>query len=81
MSECSPKITIPDYEHPEKVESVGRPVTGAKIRIVNGEIQVSSPSVMLGYYNDEELTHEALTDDGYLRTGDTGYLDDDGFLS
>ena len=80
MSECAPKITIPDYEHPEKIESVGRPVTGAVIRIADGEIQVKSPSVMQGYYNDEELTKEAFTEDGYLRTGDTGYLDEDGFL-
>ena len=80
MSECAPKITIPDYEHPEKIESVGRPVTGAVIRIVDGEIQVKSPSVMQGYYNDEELTKEVLLEDGFLRTGDTGYLDEDGFL-
>ncbi len=80
MSECSPKISAPDYDRPDKFESVGRPVTGAVIRIVDGEIQVKSPSVMMGYYKDPELTKEAMTEDGYLRTGDTGYLDDDEFL-
>lgn len=80
MSECSPKISVPDYERPDKVESVGRIVTGATVRIVDGEIQVKSPSVMLGYYNDPELTKEALTEDGYLCTGDIGYVDDEDFL-
>ncbi len=80
MSECSPKITAPDYERRDKLASVGHPVTGAIIRIVDGEIQIKSPSVMLGYYNDPELTAEAITEDGYLRTGDTGYIDDEDFL-
>ena len=80
MSECSPKISVPDYSRKDKVESVGRPVTGAIIRIVDGEIQIKSPSVMMGYYNDPELTKEAITEDGYLRTGDIGYLDEDEFL-
>ncbi|MDO4961148.1 MAG: AMP-binding protein [Eubacteriales bacterium] len=80
MSECAPKISVPDYEWKEKVTSVGHPVTGCKIRIVDGEIQVQSPSVMMGYYNDPELTKEALTEDGWLCTGDLGYLDEDGFL-
>ncbi len=80
MSECSPKITSPDYERRDKLSSVGHPVTGAIIRIVDGEIQIKSPSVMLGYYNEPELTAEAITEDGFLRTGDTGYLDDEDFL-
>ena len=80
MSECSPKITAPDYERRDKLASVGHPVTGAIIRIVDGEIQIKSPSVMLGYYNEPELTAEAITEDGYLRTGDTGYIDDEDFL-
>ena len=80
MSECSPKISVPDYERKDKVSSVGHLVTGCKVRIVDGEIQVNSPSVMMGYYNDEELTKEALTEDGWLCTGDLGYLDDEGFL-
>ncbi|MBQ3463839.1 MAG: AMP-binding protein, partial [Clostridia bacterium] len=80
MSECSPKICVPDYNRPEKVASVGVPVRGCDIRIQDGEIQVKSQSVMLGYYKDEEQTKEAFTEDGYLRTGDLGYIDEDGFV-
>ncbi len=80
MSECSPKISSPDYGNMAKVASVGRPVRGVQIRFVDGEIQVKSPSVMMGYINDPELTAEALTEDGWLCTGDLGYMDEDGFL-
>jgi long-chain acyl-CoA synthetase len=45
-----------------------------------GEIVVRSPSIMLGYYQNEAATREMFTADGYLRTGDLGYIDDDGFI-
>ena len=80
MSECSPKISVPDYERKDKVASVGHLVTGCQVRIVDGEIQVKSPSVMMGYYHDEELTREAITEDGWLRTGDMGYVDEEDFV-
>ena len=80
MSECSPKISVPDYERTDKLDSVGHLVTGCEVRIVDQEIQVKSPSVMMGYYNDPELTAEAITEDGWLKTGDLGYVDEEGFL-
>jgi len=80
MSECAPKISAPDYGNMEKIASVGRPVRGCQVRFVDGEIQVKSPSVMMGYINDPELTAEALTEDGWLCTGDLGYMDEDGYL-
>ncbi len=80
MSECSPKISAPDYGNMEKIASVGRPVRGCQIRFADGEIQVKSPSVMMGYINDPELTAEAITEDGWLCTGDLGYMDEDGYL-
>ncbi len=80
MSECSPKISVPDYDRKDKTASVGHLVTGCKVRIVDGEIQVKSPSVMMGYYHDEELTREAVTEDGWLCTGDLGYVDDEDFI-
>ena len=45
-----------------------------------GEIVVKSPSMMLGYYQNDAATREMWTDDGFLRTGDLGYIDDDGFI-
>lgn len=80
MSECSPKIAAPDWDRPDKVASLGRPVKGCQIKIVDGEIVVKSPSVMMGYYKEPENTAETLDAEGWLHTGDLGYLDEDGFL-
>ena len=80
MSECSPVISAPDWDRPDKVASVGKIVDRCQVRIVDGEIQVKSPSVMMGYYKDPENTAKAITDDGWLRTGDLGYVDDENFL-
>ncbi len=80
MSECSPKIAAPDWSRPDKVASVGKLVARCQLRIVDGEIQVKSPSVMMGYYKVPEETARTITEDGFLRTGDLGYLDDEGFL-
>lgn len=80
MSECSPKIASPDWSRPDKVASVGRIVDRCQVRIVEGEIQVKSPSVMMGYYKEPDRTAEAITEDGWLCTGDLGYVDEEGFL-
>lgn len=80
MSECSPKISSPDWNRPDKVASVGKLVEGCQVRLVDEEIQVKSPSVMMGYYKEPDKTAEAITEDGWLCTGDIGYLDEEGFL-
>jgi long-chain acyl-CoA synthetase len=62
--------------------TVGQPYEGVLSRIdpASGEVEVSSPGTMLGYYKDPELTQQALTADGWLRTGDKGALDSKGNL-
>ena len=81
MSECSPVISSAEYGRLDKLESVGRVIDKVEVRIGEGnEVQIRSPFVMQGYYGDPELTKEAFTEDGWLKTGDVGYLDDEGFL-
>jgi long-chain acyl-CoA synthetase len=64
-----------------RIGTVGRPVEGAEIRLAeDGEILIRSDAVFAGYYKDPEATAAALTDDGWLRSGDVGELDADGFL-
>ena len=78
MSECSPVISMsrPDDNKPG---SIGRPIKNAEIAFENGEILVKGSSVMKGYYKMPEETAETLKD-GWLHTGDKGYIDEDGFL-
>ncbi|CAB4740734.1 unannotated protein [freshwater metagenome] len=70
--------------HPEnyKMGTVGPALPGAEVRIgEGGEVQLRGPHIMAGYHNLPEKTAEAFTEDGWLRTGDKGELDADGFLT
>ena len=78
MSECSPVISS-NRVHDFKKGSIGKPLPGVEISFENGEILVRSSSVMKGYYHMEEETAQTLKD-GWLHTGDKGYIDEDGFL-
>ena len=64
-----------------KIGTVGTPLRGTKVRISDeGEIQVKGPGIFKGYFNNEEATQNAFTEDHWFKTGDIGYLDDEGFL-
>ncbi len=75
MTECSPRISTGVWENNCKGD-VGVIVNGCSVKIVDGEIWVKSPSVMMGYYKNPEATAEALTEDGWLKTGDLGFVDE-----
>jgi long-chain acyl-CoA synthetase len=65
-----------------KIGTVGPPAPGVELKLdTDGEVLVRSDVVMLGYRKLPEKTREAFTDDGWLRTGDIGSFDDDGYLT
>ena len=86
LSECSPLVTFSSVQD-SRPGSAGRAITGVSIRIDDpdpgtgiGHILVKGPNVMKGYYKDEAETREAFKEDGWLKTGDRGYRDGDGYL-
>ena len=76
MTECSPRISSSSLADPSTGEDVGRVVRRCKVEIRDGEIVARSPSVMMGYYRNPEAEKEMFTEDGWLRTGDLGYVKD-----
>lgn len=82
LTECSP-LVIGNNDRIQLPDSVGVPLPGVEAKILNpdsdgvGEIAIKGPMVMLGYYENEEATAEVLQD-GWLRTGDLGTVDDEG---
>lgn len=79
LTEAAPVVTAntPRARH---IGSVGKPLFNVQVRIgQDGEVLVRGPNVMLGYYDHPELTEAAFVD-GWLRTGDLGEIDRDGFL-
>ncbi len=80
MTECSPTISTPIMNRADKAYTAGQLVKGCIARVVDGELQIKSPSVMMGYINAPELTAQIITEDGWLRTGDVGYADEENFV-
>jgi len=84
----------PDDTPEQRRFTVGRPITGTTVRIVDsdagddaelpvesvGEIRIKGPGVMLGYYRQPKETADSFDANGYFRTGDLGLIDEDGFL-
>lgn len=91
LTEASPVVCCSALRVKSKPMSIGQPVPGTDIRFIDietggpaprgerGELQVMGPQVMLGYYGNPEADKEAFAD-GWLRTGDVGYLDEDGYV-
>lgn len=79
MTECAP-IIANNATYCHRAGSVGKPIPCMDAVIRGGELYVKGPTVFKGYYKNEAATQEAFTDDGYFKTGDLGYFDNDGFL-
>ena len=92
LSETSPVATFSRPDRPRKPGSVGLPIWGVEVGIVNpegeflktgeeGEIVIKGHNIMKGYYNRPEATANAINKDGWFHSGDVGRLDEDGYLT
>ena len=91
LTEASPVVCCAALRVPSKPMSIGLPLPATDIRFVdvdsgkpvgigeNGELQVKGPQVMAGYYDNPKASKEAFMD-GWLRTGDVGHMDEDGYV-
>lgn len=84
MTENAPIIAV-NPDRYSKANAAGKPMPGTEVRIIDkdetgiGEIICKGPSVMMGYYKDPENTAKTIVN-GWLQTGDYGYMDEDGFV-
>lgn len=85
LTETSPILALNKLEY-FKDDAAGLPLPNVQLRIADpnadgiGEVLAKGDNVMLGIYKNEKATKEAFTEDGWFRTGDLGYIDEDGFL-
>jgi long-chain acyl-CoA synthetase len=86
MTECGPIITYDGWAN-NKLYSCGKATNNMEIRVdspdpenIVGEVHCKGPNVMLGYFKNEEATKEQFTPDGWMKTGDLGVIDKDGYL-
>ena len=85
LTETAPIAALtPEYK--PMVGSAGKAIVQAEIKVDNpnengeGEIMIKSPTLMLGYYEDEKATKEAIEPDGFFHSGDVGYIDNEGYI-
>lgn len=91
LTEASPVVCCAALRVPSKPMSIGLPLPGTDIRFIevdsgqpvgigeNGELQVKGPQVMKGYHDNQQASEDAFMD-GWLRTGDVGHMDEDGYV-
>lgn len=93
LSETSPIVTANPVFGEKKLNSIGMPVPKTEVKITNlqfpdqtqpvkmeGEICLRGPQVMKGYWNRPDETEKVMDKDGFFRTGDVGYIDEDGYI-
>lgn len=78
ITECAPVVSC-NTDRKKKYKSVGKVVTDCEVKISEGEILVSGPIVMKGYYKDQAAT-DSVFENGWFKTGDLGYLDHENYL-
>jgi len=87
MTECAPLISFSDWKVAKKF-SCGTPIPQCEVKIdspdpenIEGEIMVKGSQVMLGYYKNEKATKETIDEEGWLKTGDLGVMNKDGYIT
>lgn len=92
LTESSGVVSANPYERPGKTGSIGQPIPGTRVKLLDredpgrdapagepGEIAVAGPQIMRGYWNNPEADEDVFAN-GYLRTGDVGTIDEDGYV-
>ena len=80
LTETTAAVTV-NRPTAQRIGTVGQPLGGTTVRVAeDGELLVQGGQVMPGYWHNEAATREVLTEDGWLRTGDLGEIDDEGFV-
>ena len=80
MTETTAAATL-NTQHGFRFGTVGRPLPGTEVSIAaDGEILMRGPNIFAGYFRNDDATRETMTNDGWLRSGDLGSIDEDGFV-
>lgn len=81
LTEASPILSVNTLSR-NKPDSIGLPLRETKLRLdENGELQAKGPGIMQGYWNNPEATQDAMSEDGWLKTGDIATISDQGYIS